>query len=275
MKRREVLKLGVTGALAFAAGLYVRSVISAKPEKIKGKYFVEVHDLAPWVYQAGYLQKMNDYLDNIGINRRDYFLIPSNKDDKEILEHNPGFIGYVKRKILGRYPIGHHGLLHWPIDEENGVYEFTYANKEQTRKKCEEAVRIHEKVFGRPPDGGEVPPNWSYSPEALETFLEYYPYVSIYDFVLIRDGPPIFAQAYLPTSGIEDPEKSAKMFLQEIDYYKPDVVRIVIHPQDTKSEYFEEVAERVINIVEGRGYELSTYERELGGGGKTLSQQIT
>ncbi len=53
------------------------------------------------------------------------------------------------------------------------------------------------------------------------------------------------------------------MFMEEIDYYKPTVIRIVLHPQDTKSKDFKEVAERVINIVESRGYELSTYKEEL------------
>jgi len=200
----------------------------------------------------------------LGINKREYFLIPSSKDDREILRHNPEFVNYIKQRILGKYPLGHHGLLHWPMDEENGIFEFTYANREETRKKCEEALKIHKKIFGRPPDGGEVPPNWSFSIESLEVFLEYYPYVCVYKFVFPKAKPPIFAQAYLPTSGIESVEKSVSMFEEELNYYEPTVVRIVMHPQDTMSEYFQEVAYQAFSLVEDQGYKLSTYKEVFG-----------
>ena len=110
------------------------------------------------------------------------------------------------------------------------------------------------------PDGGEVPPNWSFSAEALEVFLEYYPYVSVYKFVFVKNAPPLIAEAYLPTSGIESFEKSVKTFREEIEYYDPTVVRIIFHPQDTRSKDFREVAQQVFNLIESKGYELSTYK---------------
>jgi len=81
------------------------------------------------------------------------------------------------------------------MDEERWIFEFTHLNREETREKCEKALEIHEEVFGRPPDGGEAPPNWSYSAEALRTFLEYYPYVCTYRIVFSRNRPPLIAQA--------------------------------------------------------------------------------
>ncbi len=152
---------------------------------------------------------------------REYFLIPANRDDMDALKHNPEFVDYVKKKIMGKYVLGHHGLLHWPMDEERWIFEFTYLNREETREKCEKALEIHEEVFGCLPDGGEAPPNWSYSAEALRTFLGYYPYVCTYRIVFSRDRPPLIAQAFAPTYGIEDPEKSIEKFRKDLEYYDP------------------------------------------------------
>jgi len=113
VERREAIKLAITGIAAFTLGLYSRQPILGRTaieedyeEKAYGKCFIEIHDLDPWNYNQG------------GINRREYFLIPANRDDPEALKHNPQFVEYVKQKILGRYPLGHHGLIHWPMDEE-------------------------------------------------------------------------------------------------------------------------------------------------------------
>ncbi len=226
-----------------------------KPVELEERYFVEIHDLAPWVYEEDYLQKLDDYLDSAGVNKREYFLIPANRDDLNALEHNPEFVDYVKQKILGKYVLGHHGLLHWPMDTDNWVFEFTYLNEEDTRRKCEEAMRIHKKIFGCLPDGGEAPPNSSFSAEAMKTFLEYYPYVCVYRFVFIRDKPPLMAQAFTPTWEIKDAEESIKTFKKDLEYYNPAVVRITLHPHDTRSEDFEEAAQQVFNLIEDKRYE--------------------
>ena len=89
MRRREAIKLGFTGILAFAAGFYSRSMPSVRPVEPEGKCFIEIHDLDPWNYNQGYLEKLDDYLDEVGIHRREYFLIPANRDDIDALKHNP------------------------------------------------------------------------------------------------------------------------------------------------------------------------------------------
>ncbi|RLG05972.1 MAG: hypothetical protein DRN59_03775 [Thaumarchaeota archaeon] len=268
MERREAIKLAITGIAAFTLGFYSRQPILGRTaieedyeEKAYGKCFIEIHDLDPWNYNQGYVEKLDDLLDQLGINRREYFLIPANRDDPEALKHNPQFVEYVKQKILGRYPLGHHGLIHWPMDEERWIFEFTNLNREKTREKCEKALKIHEEIFGRPPDGGEAPPNWSYSAEALKTFLEYYPYVCTYKIVFLRKKQPIIAQAFAPTFGIENPGESIEDFRENLKHYNPATLRIVFHPQDAKSANLEEVACRIFNIIEDEGYILDTYER--------------
>ena len=260
MKRRDVIKIGLTGLAAFALGFYSRQIQFTQPIETIGKCFIEIHDLDPWNYNQGYLEKLDDCLSEIGIEKRQYFLIPANRDDMDALKHNPEFVSYVKRKILGRYVLGHHGLIHWPMDEERWIFEFTNLNREETRAKCEKAMEIHKEVFGCPPDGGEAPPNWSYSAEALTVFLEYYPYVCTYKVVFLRKQPPLIAQAYAPTFGIEDPGKSIEKFQKELEYYDPETLRIVFHPQDTKVKGFEEVAHKTFSLIEDKGYKLSLYE---------------
>ena len=260
MRRREVIKLGITGVLAFAAGFYSRSMPSARPVEPEGKCFIEIHDLDPWNYNQGYMEKLDDYLDETGIHKREYFLIPANRDDIDALKHNPDFVDYIKKRILGKHVLGHHGLLHWPMDEEKWIFEFTHLNREETREKCEKALEIHEEVFGRPPDGGEAPPNWSFSSEALRVFLDYYPYVCTYKVVFPRGRPPLIAQAFAPTFGITDPDESVEKFREELEYYEPTILRIVFHPQDVRSEGFEKVFHRAFGLIEDKGYELSTYK---------------
>jgi len=162
---------------------------------------------------------------------------------------------------LGKYPLGHHGLIHWPMDEEKWIFEFTYLNREETRRKCEKALEIHRRVFGQPPDGGEAPPNWSYTAEALKTFLEYYPYVCTYKIIFPRKKPPLIAQAFAPTFGIKNPEENIENFRKDLEHYDPMTLRIVFHPQDIKSNGFKEVAYKVFEMIEAKGYTLSTYRK--------------
>lgn len=116
------------------------------------------------------------------------------------------------------------------MDEERWIFEFTFLNREETRRKCEKAIEIHREAFGCLPDGGEAPPNWSFSAEALKVFLEYYPYVCTYKVIFPRDRPPLIAQAFAPTSEVSDPEKNIEAFRRELEYYEPSVLRIVFHP---------------------------------------------
>jgi len=46
---------------------------SVRPVEPEGKCFIEIHDLDPWNYNQGYLEKLDDYLDEVGIHRREYF----------------------------------------------------------------------------------------------------------------------------------------------------------------------------------------------------------
>ena len=262
MKRREFLKLGATGLIAFALGYHSHALaIDRSAKEVGGKTFVEIHDLDPWNYNQGYVERLDDLLDRIGVNKREYFLIPANRDDVDALKHAPRFVEYVRQRILGRYVLGHHGLIHWPMDEERWIFEFTNLNREEAEQKCQKAMKIHKEVFGLPPDGGEAPPNWSYSAEALKTFLEHYPYVSAYKVVFPREKTPLIAQAFAPTFQIKAAENALAKFEGEVEHYKPANLRVVFHPQDTASKYFEEVAYRVINAIEAKGYELSAYKK--------------
>jgi len=77
--------------------------------------------------------------------------------------------------------------------------------------------------------------------------------------------PGLLRQATSPSlTIIESIEKSISMFEEELDYYEPTVVRIVIHPQDTASEYFQKVAYQAFSLVEDRRYKLSTYKEVFG-----------
>lgn len=112
MKRREAIKLGIAGALAFTAGFFSHPILAEKHVRLEGRCFIEIHDLDPWNYNQGYLERLDDSLDEVGIRKREYFLIPANRDDINALKHSPEFVDYVKKKILGKYVLGHHGLLH-------------------------------------------------------------------------------------------------------------------------------------------------------------------
>ena len=91
MKRREVFKLGLTSLAAFAVGFYSHGImIGERAEGAEGKCFIEIHDLDPWNYNQGYVERLDQFLNLMGINEREYFLIPANRDDIDVLEHyNP------------------------------------------------------------------------------------------------------------------------------------------------------------------------------------------
>ena len=90
MKRREVLKLGLTSLAAFAVGFYSHGImIGERTERAKGRCFIEIHDLDPWNYNQGYVERLDQFLNLMGVNEREYFLIPANRDDIDALEHNP------------------------------------------------------------------------------------------------------------------------------------------------------------------------------------------
>ena len=91
MKRREALKLGLTSLAAFAVGFYSHGImIGERAEGAEGRCFIEIDDLDPWNYNQGYVERFDQFLNLMGVNEREYFLIPANRDDIDALEHyNP------------------------------------------------------------------------------------------------------------------------------------------------------------------------------------------
>ena len=91
MKRREVLKLELTSLAAFAVGFYSHGImIGERAEGVEGRRFIEIDDLDPWNYNQGYVERLDQLLNLMGVNEREYFLIPANRDDIDALEHyNP------------------------------------------------------------------------------------------------------------------------------------------------------------------------------------------
>jgi len=59
MKRRVVLKLGF-----YSHGM----MTDERAEGVEGRCFIEIHDLDPWNYNQGYVERLDRFLNRIGVN---------------------------------------------------------------------------------------------------------------------------------------------------------------------------------------------------------------
>jgi len=266
MKRRNFIKLVVGGLVAGSlGGIWLSNLktqetkkIEEVSEKLSNFLFFEIHDVSPFFFEE--IKRLNEIFDEFGINKREYFLIPAAPNDLNLLTKHPEFVNYIKKEVRGKFELGNHGLYHFPMDEINGLYEFSHLNRKETLEKYKKAVEIHKKFFGMEPKGAAFP-NWAYSSEALAVFTEKFEYVSDLKLVFGKNRN-VIGEALPITWQIKKPIKRLEWFREWLKHYEPRNLRLVLHPQDTHSKDFPSFFERLLKEVE-QDYSLKSYAEIL------------
>jgi len=261
MKRRDFIKLIGSFAIGNLVGFFTSTLKQPKVERMEelsNFLFFEIHDVSPFFFDE--IKRLNKSLDELGINKREYFLIPASPEDPNILAKHPEFVNYVKKEIVGRFEVGNHGLYHFPMDETHKIYEFSHLNRKETLEKYKKALEIHQRFFGEKPKGA-VFPNWAYSSEALAVFTEKFHYVSDLKLVFGKKRN-LIGEALTLTWQIEQPIKRLEWFEKWLNYYQPKNLRVILHPQDVRSKDFFFLLTNVLQRVE-KDYTLKSYAEIL------------
>lgn len=241
------------------------SLIGLKPDveavlaAVSGKFYtIEIQDVAPWAFKLGHLQKLDGVLDKLGISTREYFVIPADVEHPEtLLKNAPEFIEYMKAKVIPKYKVGQHGLTHGLDQNKNP--EYSGLNYEDAAKRNQEGIKLMEQFLGVVPDRFSFP-YWNRHPEALKATVDMYKLV--HELHLIIHGGPARKNAEILVAGVteftlepESKEKALKNVEDHLNYFKPAVLRILLHPQDTKFEGFEAILSGILTKAQKAGYE--------------------
>jgi len=250
VNRRDFLR-----SIALAGGLAgLKFDVPAGYVAVAGRFYtIEIHDIAVWDFKPGYLQKLDDILDKFGVFNREYFVIPASGD----LKNEPDFLNYLKSKIIPKYKIGQHGLTH--DFDQNKNPEYSGLNYADAAKRNQEGIKLMEQFLGVVPDRFAFP-YWSRHPEALRATVDMYKLV--HELHVIIQGGPARKNAEILVAGVTDftrepesKEKALKNFEDHLNYFEPAVLRILLHPQDTKFEGFEAILSGILSGAQKAGYE--------------------
>ncbi|MFB6088843.1 MAG: DUF2334 domain-containing protein [Candidatus Aenigmatarchaeota archaeon] len=257
--------MGTTGLLI---GLKTPKV-HARPKK---SMTTEIQDLNPRYWDLEFVEKTDEFMDKMGIEKKEYFITPKLEHPPDIenpdrrifypLYESPEFVEHVTNNYIGKSKIGQHGYNHWSLNYWGDGYEYTHLDAEEAHERNEKGKEIIHDTLGVWPDGF-VFPNWD-SGDDLEVFC-----TTLDDFGLILGQnvitkkhenryselqSPIFAPAGNYTWEAHSPEER----MDQIDEYlsrDPPVIMGVFNVQDFRFDGAEDVGRYFIERAREEGYE--------------------
>ncbi|MFB6075924.1 MAG: DUF2334 domain-containing protein [Candidatus Aenigmatarchaeota archaeon] len=266
LSRRQFLKLGAFSMLDLALP-FSGTKTHARNNK---RMILEVHDISPRFYEEGNIQKIDKKLDEMEAYFREYFIIPMEEyttDNSSVtridpISRHPEFLEYIKENHLGYYPIGQHGLHHWPMNQEG--FEYSLLNGKETEEKNElgreeilDSLKVNPDRFAFP--------NWKYSEEAFNKTIDMYDEVFDRFDIYLNKGDEFIEKhrgnAYTLTWEPE-PVSERKKLVDRIFSENPSLFRLVIHPHDTRSDAFDDILYYIINRAREEKY-IETFSHDL------------